>query len=178
MALLSLHCGPRAGEIFSLTWGDVDTERGILTFRDTKNGKSRHNFMTDEVRSVLERRDRKKHDDLVFPKSYIKKPSKAGAPRAQVSKVFNQVVKDLKFNEGVTDRRQKVVWHTLRHTCASWLVESGVDLYVVKEILGHSILQMTERYSHLSPGSLRNATRILEKSIKVARRKMIRMKTS
>jgi site-specific recombinase XerD len=50
-------------------------------------------------------------------------------------------------------------------------VESGVDLFVVKEILGHSVIQMTERYSHLSHGTLQNATRNLEKSIEAARKK-------
>jgi integrase len=186
MALLSLHCGIRSGEAFSLTWGDVDAERGILTFRDTKSGKSRHVFTTDTVKAMFARRPRGKQNDLVFPihhKKFIAAqktaPLKLGALRSrtgiqkkvQASKTFNRTVDDLKLNEGVTDRRQKVVWHSLRHTCASWLVESGVDLFVVKEILGHSVIAMTERYSHLSPGTLKNATRTLEKSIKAAKKK-------
>lgn len=163
MALLSLHCGLRAGEVFSLTWGDVDMERGILTLRDTKNGKSRHNFMTDEVKSMLLARPRGAYNTLVFP-------TRSGSQKVQASKTFNLTVDELRLNEGVTDQRQKVVWHTLRHTAASWFVESGVDLFVVKEILGHSVIQMTERYSHLSPGTLQNATRTLEKAIEAARK--------
>lgn len=184
MALLSLHCGLRAGEAFSLTWGDVDTGRGILTLRDTKNGKSRHGFMTDAVKAIFSGRRRGKQNDLVFPVRRKKHSSEKETPplqseepqspggkeKLQASKTFNRTVDDLKLNEGITDRRQKVVWHTLRHTCASWLVESGVDLFVVKEILGHSVIAMTERYSHLSPGTLQNATRTLEKSIEAARK--------
>jgi integrase len=47
---------------------------------------------------------------------------------------------------GVSDFR----FHDLRHTAASRMVMAGVDLYTVKEILGHKTLTMTQRYSHLS----------------------------
>ena len=45
MALVSLHCGLRAGEIFRLTWGDVDFDRGLLTLKDTKSGRNRVAYM-------------------------------------------------------------------------------------------------------------------------------------
>ncbi len=48
-------------------------------------------------------------------------------------------------------------WHDTRHTAASRLVMAGVELYTVKEILGHKTLQMTARYSHLSPSHQREA---------------------
>jgi integrase len=54
---------------------------------------------------------------------------------------------------GVSDFR----WHDTRHTAASRLVMAGVDLYTVKEILGHKTLTMTARYSHLTPGHQRQA---------------------
>jgi integrase len=58
------------------------------------------------------------------------------------------------MNEGVTDARQKVVFHTLRHTFASWLVMRGVPLYDVAKLMGHNTIVMTQRYGHLAPDRL------------------------
>ena len=80
-------------------------------------------------------------------------------------------MEDLGLNKGITDRRQRVYFHTCRHTFASWHVTAGTDLYTVKELLGHSVIAMTERYSHLAPGTLQNATRTLERAIESAGQK-------
>lgn len=162
MALLALHCGLRAGEIFSLTWGDVDMERGVLILRDTKSGKTRAAYMTEAVTTMLAGMERRGHNDLVFL-------SANGGRIVQVSETFNRVVTALGLNNGVTDLRQKVVFHTLRHTFASWLVEQGIDLYSVKELMGHGTLAMTERYSHLSPDKLRRAVKTLEAGMNTAK---------
>ena len=61
------------------------------------------------------------------------------------------------LNEGITDPRQKLVFHSLRHTYASWLVQGGEAVYTVQKLIGHSTLAMTERYSHLAPDHLRQA---------------------
>ena len=159
MSLLSLHCGLRAGEIFSLTWGDVDFNRGLLALRDTKSGRNRVAYMTADVRAMLKAKERGNHGDMVFP-------GRGGVKRSWVSNAFERAVKELGFNEGVGDPRQRVVFHSLRHTFASWLVEQGTDLYSVKELMGHSTLSMTERYSHLAPDTLRKAVRNLEAGLK------------
>jgi integrase len=154
MALLALHCGPRAGEIFGLDWRDIDFDKKIITFRHTKNGIVRHVPMTDRVKTMLA--DRKKDSDsiLVFP-------DRKGKKRAEISNSFEKIIIDLGWNEGITDRRQRVVFHSLRHTCASWLVMAGVPLFTVKEYLGHQQISQTERYAHLSPDSFQQATAIL-----------------
>jgi hypothetical protein len=59
--------------------------------------------------------------------------------------------------------RPDLHFHDLRHTYASWLVQSGVHLRAVQELLGHSTLTMTQRYSHLAPEHLRDAVRTMER---------------
>ncbi|MBF0225529.1 MAG: tyrosine-type recombinase/integrase [Desulfobacterales bacterium] len=81
----------------------------------------------------------------------------------EVSSTFDRAVEITGLNKGVSDPREKVVFHTLRHTFASWLVEKGEDLlYTVKKLMGHSALGMTERYSHLGDNTLQNAVKKLD----------------
>ena len=155
MALVSLHSGCRAGELFKLRWKDVDLDRGILTLRDTKSGRTRYAHLTSSALAMLKNRQRGHPENLVFP-------AKGGGQRESVSKVFREVVNDLGLNRGVTDRRDKIVFHSLRHTFASWLVQAGTPLYVVKEALGHKTLAMTERYSHLAPDHLAQTVDVIE----------------
>jgi len=150
IALLSLHTGMRAGEIFNLEWRDVDIDRKILILRDTKNGKIRPAFMTKAVKEMFESMKKGRPSDLVFPNR--KKKS-----RSEISKTFLRCVTALKLNKGITDRRHKVCFHTLRHTFASWHIEEGTDPYIVKELLGHSNFKMTERYVHLGENTMRAA---------------------
>lgn len=156
MSLLALYCGLRAGEIFNLSWDCIDFERGSVRLKDTKSGRGRVVFMTDRVKGMFERRSESADGrGLVFP-------ARTGSRAVEVSNAFAAVVERMGFNRGIEDRRDKVVFHTLRHTFASWLVENGVDLFTVKELLGHSSLSMTERYSHLSPGTLQAAAKRLD----------------
>ena len=159
IALVSLHAGARADQIFSLSWADVDFENEKLTFKDTKSGKTKIADMTEAVKEMLAHKKQGDNDALVFPNT-------RGGKIEQISKAFNNVVDELKLNEGITDPRDKVVFHTLRHTYASWLVKNGESLYTVQKLMGHSTIAMTERYSHLSPDSLKEATKRFESSLK------------
>jgi integrase len=155
MTLLSLYAGLRAGEIFSLTWGCVDIDRGRLVLLDTKNGTTRTAFLNDTVKAMFTCRNRGKHDDLVFPNS-------RGGKITQISDTFNIAVEKLGLNNNVSDRRLKVTFHTCRHTAASWMVDNGTPLYFVKEILGHKHISTTERYSHNAESSLEAAIKALD----------------
>ena len=155
MALLSIHTGMRAGEVFSLTWADVDLAGGVLLLKDTKSNKNRPAFMTEAVKAMLQARTKSAPAGLVFP-------ARNGKKIVQASDTFNRAVDKLGLNEGITDRRQRVTFHTLRHTFASWLVESGTDIYTVQELLGHSDLKLTARYAHIGENSLRAAVQRLE----------------
>jgi site-specific recombinase XerD len=68
----------------------------------------------------------------------------------RVSKAFKRHVRLAGLSEEYS-------FHTLRHTFASWLVKSGTDLYRVRDLLGHQSVEVTERYAHLKPESLRAA---------------------
>lgn len=150
IALISADCGLRAGEIFKLTWADVSLEEKMLFLRDTKNGKNRFAYMTNRVAEEFSKLKKGEGNEFVFQ-------SKAGGKIEHISRTFERAVKALGLNDGITDRRQKVVFHSLRHTFASRLVQKRVSLYEVKELLGHSDIAMTQRYSHLADETLRNA---------------------
>lgn len=57
------------------------------------------------------------------------------------------------FNQGITDTKQRVVIHTLRHTFASHLAIQGTPIQIIQKLLNHKDIQMTMRYSHLMPDS-------------------------
>ena len=150
-AVISLFAGLRAGEIHALTWADVNFEAGTLYIRDPKNKHSRHAYISAEIAEVLESRNgERSKSDFIFPAT-------TGVQRLAVSDTFENVVKALGLNDDITDARQKVVFHTLRHTFASWLVQRGTPLYTVAELMGHSSLEMTKRYAHLAPDTMRKA---------------------
>jgi integrase len=155
MALLSLYAGLRAGEILKLTWGNIDTRGGLITVKDSKSGRTRFAYMTETVRMMLEAKTPGDPEALVYP-------GPGGLTWPEIPRTFNEAVDKLRLNEGRTDRRDRVVFHSLRHTFASWLVQRGVDIFTVKEALGHRTLVMATRYAHLAPGSIRKAVQVLE----------------
>lgn len=160
IALLSLHCGLRASEIFRLKWQDIDLNRGGwgVIMVHGKGDKSRPAFMTNKVKAMFESLKQKSPDSLVFT-------DREGNQIASISNAFDRAVSELGFNDNITDPRNKFTFHCLRHTFASWLVQSGESLYTVKELLGHSTIAMTERYSHLASKNLKSAVKKLEDSI-------------
>jgi Site-specific recombinase XerD len=174
-ALLALYCGMRAGEIHALTWGDIDFANGTIAVLDTKNTIDRHAFLTVEVEDMLKRRrSNQAKTSFVFPATNEQK-------REWISATFFKVIDVLGFNDTgeyatdtngdnvpvrIKDRRQRVVFHTLRHTFASWLVMKGTPLYTVAELMGHTTLEMTRRYAHLAPDTLRSAALSLQGQLK------------
>ena len=156
-ALLSLHCGLRFGEIAALTWQDVDLEQGILTIRDAKAG-TRYAFLTDQARDMLKGRNPGNPQDLVFP-------GRLGRKQTMPTLTFRRVIDELGFNAGIDDPRLKACFHSLRHTYASWMIETGTDLYTLQRLLGHKTNAMTQRYSHLSENRLKDAAKALSRAI-------------
>ncbi len=162
MTLLSLHAGLRFGEITSLTWQDVDLDKGVLTIRDAKAG-SRYAFLTKQAAEMLEARQQGKPSDYVFTKRSDGETNNVPKKITKISHTFFRTVDDLTLNEGIDDPRLKVCFHSCRHSYASWMIESGADLYTVQRLLGHKTSAMTQRYAHLTGNRLRDAAMKLSK---------------
>jgi integrase len=131
--------GVRRGEMLSLRWMDVDMKNRRLYLRETKNGALRILPIPESALTVLRSLPGGKTGDLVF----------VGVDPALLSVYTKRVFKRL----GILDAS----FHTLRHTAASWMVQQGVDLYAVGQILGHKTPRMTQRYAHLSPDYMAGA---------------------
>ncbi len=147
MSVISLYAGLRFGEVASLEWQDINFDDDTIFIRDPKSGRNRHAYILHEMRKVLQGHNQGEAQGLVFK-------SRTGGKITRVSKVFGRVANAL-FNKQIADSRQRVCFHTLRHTFASWLVQKGTDLYSVKELMGHADFKMTTRYSHLAPEGLK-----------------------
>ena len=136
LVTIALHSGMRLGEILNLRWHDLDFAAGFILVRDSKNGESRQ-VPTDATLSALFRAyPHRPSTDLVFSSS-------SGGHIVDVRTGFQNAGK----RAGLIDLH----FHDLRHTFASQFVMSGGDLYILKEILGHKSITMTQRYAHLSP---------------------------
>lgn len=147
---VSLYTGCRMGEVFALTWQDIDLRNKILYVRNPKNDKARKAYLTPNLVEVFQSLSKEKKRGLIFP-------DRNGKRIQQLSDTFDRAVIKLGLNDGVTDRLNKVVPHTLRHTFASWLAQQGETLLTIKELMGHKNIEMTIRYSHLCPDQKRSA---------------------
>ena len=155
IASLSLYTGMRAGEIFSLKGKNVNFHQKNIILHETKNKKQRVVPLNAQAMVIVENRV-SGFDSLLF--GQIDLPSKK---YEKVSKVFRKTVEKCGLNDGITDNRHRVVFHTLRHTFASWLVQKGTPLFIVSKLLGHSSTRVTERYAHLAPEQGHSAVSIL-----------------
>ena len=88
--------------------------------------------------------------ELIFPD-----PNGNEWTRQEFYKYFNRVVADLSIEDFVA--------HDMRHTYASHLVQKGVNLVVLQQLLGHETLEMVKRYAHLAPNNLTEAAQVLSK---------------
>jgi integrase len=154
LALMSLHTGARFGELANLLWTDVDFETNLIRFEATKNTETRYVPMSRQVRQELESKEHEgKHVFL----------DKKGHPIQSVSKMFFKVVDEIGLNDNLNERKpQRINFHSLRHTFASWQVQAGMPIYTLSKLLGHKSTQMTSRYAHLAQQNLNAATAIFD----------------
>jgi integrase len=142
----ALLTGLRRGELFKLTWDDVDFEHGIVTLRDPKNGKTQKVPVSMGAMNVL------KALEVISPFVF---PGKDGNQRVDFSGPWRRIRKAAGLPVGFR-------FHGLRHNFASTLVSNGVDLLVVQKLLTHKDAKTTARYAHLAPGTIRDAALMSE----------------
>jgi len=156
MITVAARTGLRLGELLALSWTDVDLEAGRLFVRRAvargiigtpKNGRSREVALSQQATAALEAHPRRSL--LVFSDADGKMLTK-GATKAPLANALKRA--------GL----RHIGWHALRHTFASHLVMRGAPIKAVQELLGHSTIEMTMRYSHLSPDARRDAVRLLD----------------
>jgi integrase len=155
MIVVGVGTGLRRAELLNLRWADIDLDDGMLYVRNrnsftTKSGHERPvPLRGDALERLRQMRDRagSTSDTPVFLDSRDLPPKPD-----RVSKRFKFYVRKAKLPE-----RERLSFHNLRHTTGSWLAMQGVPMRIIQQILGHSTIQVTERYSHLSPEVLGKA---------------------
>jgi integrase len=157
MAFVAARTGLRAGELRGLQWGDLDWARRKLHVRRNvvaglvgtpKNGRTRVVPLTADAIETLRAIPRKVGVAWVWS-------SATGAPVDETTQ--REAINAAFVRAGV----EATGWHVLRHTFASHLVMRGVPIRTVQALLGHSTVQMTERYSHVADDALVDAVELL-----------------
>ncbi|MFC1688262.1 tyrosine-type recombinase/integrase [Pseudomonadota bacterium] len=145
LVILAINTGLRRGELWNLTWGDINLRSKMLTVhgKGAKSGQTRHIPLNASALKAL-----KKHRGGVTPL-----PRNPVFGRSEFRKAFSGVLKDAKIKQ--------FRFHDTRHTFASKLVMAGVPLNTVRELMGHSSLDMTLIYAHLAPDNLRAAVDLI-----------------
>lgn len=145
--LLSMNTGMRRGELLALRWTSVDMKGRQLTIEGStaKAGQTRHIPLNAEALEVL------KHWKAQAPDSERLFPIDTGFKTA-----WAHLLERAKI--------ERFRWHDLRHHFASRLVQRGVPLNTVRELLGHGSMAMTLRYAHLAPDQKAEAVALLVQS--------------
>ena len=144
--IFALFTGARRGEILMLIWNDVDFNRDLITFRDTKNGETGYVEMNVTVRALLESMPPPiSRSQRVFPPVKIERLRKAWLTACSKAKI-----EDFHF-------------HDLRHQAATDLLTLGADLNDVRDFLRHKSMAMTLRYAHLVKARRSHTSRLLDR---------------
>ena len=147
LSVFLVDTGCRLGEALGLIWNDIHDHR--VSFWITKSGRSRTIPLTDRAREVSK----------PSPEAGGRRPK---GPFAMLNQPqFRAVWNEAKAEVGLAADDQ-VVPHILRHTCASRLVQGGIDIRRVQMWLGHQTLSMTMRYAHLATHDLDGCVTVLE----------------
>jgi len=134
IVLLAITTGARKGELTRLRWNDIDFDRRTAYVATTKNGQPKVLPLTGSVIKELQLFN-KNNNSLIFA-SKVKK---------EVAYCFTKPWKKALKDAEIKDFR----FHDLRHSCASYLAQSGASLLEIADVLGHKQISVTKRYAHL-----------------------------
>lgn len=137
--------GCRLSEILNLRYEDINFDANLISIWINKSNKPRSIPMTRRVGGIL----------LARQEGNWVKPFSINVDQAE--NAWSWVRRRMLLAED-----KEFVLHALRHTTATRLIDKGIDLYTVKEWLGHSSIQVTERYAHLRPDKLAHAATMLD----------------
>ncbi len=152
IVVIALNTGMRLREILYLKWNNIDFNRNIIVViqSNSKNKKTRKIPMNSMVSEELQGINGKSEYAFCNPKT--------GEPYHSIKTSFSKALKRAEL-EGVR-------FHDLRHTAATMMVTSGVDIVTVQQILGHSDIKMTARYTHPTTETKMSAVNSLEMQIR------------
>ena len=152
--------GLRLGEGLNLRVGDIDSARMMVHVRHGKGGKDRFvPLPSSTLKSLREYWATHRHPTYLFPATGRdhRRAASADRPmeRSSVQGALRRVVRELGL-------RKSISIHTLRHSYATHLLEAGVNLRLIQQYLGHSSLQTTMIYLHLTAASQEQARERIE----------------
>jgi site-specific recombinase XerD len=133
--------GLRLSEACKLQVGDIDSRRGVIHVRHGKGSKDRYVMLSQRLLQLLREywRRTRQPGPYLFPGRNPKRPVTVHAVQLALKKAV--------LHLGL---RKRVTPHSLRHAFATHLLETGTDIRVIQRLLGHSSIQSTERYTHVS----------------------------
>lgn len=144
MLSLIYACGLRRGELLRLTIKDINSDRSVLFVRQGKGKKDRIVPLSQKTIDLL-----RQYYKAYRPVIYLFEGQEPGTPYSEKS--LESVMKQAREKSAVT---RPVTLHWLRHCYATHLLESGTDVRIIQELLGHKSTKTTEIYTHVSTKSL------------------------
>jgi len=144
-AILSLiySAGLRRSELINLQSGDIDSKRMYVIIRSGKGNKDRYSILSEKVLELLRQYFRE-----YKPREWLFEGQYGGQYSAtSIQNILKQAVR----RAGI---KKRVTVHTLRHCFATHLLEHGVDLRYIQELLGHQNPKTTEIYTHITQRGL------------------------
>ena len=144
---LGVTTGARRGTLLTIQKKDINFKDNTIALYNHKLGRAYQGYIHPNIKDWLIESLSDMDDE-----SYVIGGKRKILAPTTISKKLQPILNDL-FNVGVTDRRYRIVIHSLRHTFGSWLAQANTSLYQIMKLLDHSRIEQTQMYSKLLPNS-------------------------